>query len=85
MNTESDHPAPKTVAQEEFLRVFLASEREIYRYVAALVPPANLGESVVGELSLVVCLRYRRGLPAGREGSGQRSHGATVSPRGIYP
>ena len=45
MNTESDHPASKTVAQQEFLRVFLANEREIFRYVAALVPPTSLEDA----------------------------------------
>jgi hypothetical protein len=42
MNTESDHPAPKTAAQEAFLRVFLANEREIFRYVAALASDVEL-------------------------------------------
>ena len=31
MNTNSDHPASKKAAQEEFLRDFLANERKIFQ------------------------------------------------------
>jgi RNA polymerase sigma-70 factor (ECF subfamily) len=54
MNTESDHPASKTGAQEEFLKVFLANEREIFRYVAALVPPRADAQEIVQQTVVVL-------------------------------
>ena len=35
MNENPSQPASKSATQQEFLRVFLANEREIVRYVAA--------------------------------------------------
>ena len=58
MNTESDHPASKSAAQEEFLRVFLASEREIYRYVAALVPPTADAQAIVQQTAVVLWEKF---------------------------
>lgn len=43
MNENPEQPASKPASQQEFLRVFLANEREILRYVVALVP--NLGDA----------------------------------------
>ena len=60
MNTESDHPAPKSAAQEEFLRVFLANEREIFRYVAALVPPTADAQEIVQQTAVVLWEKFDR-------------------------
>ena len=43
MNQNPDQTASNPADQQEFLRVFLANEREILRYVVALVP--NLGDA----------------------------------------
>ena len=43
MNENTEQPRPNPANQQEFLRVFLANEREILRYVVALVP--NLGDA----------------------------------------
>ena len=58
MNTESDHPASKSAAQEEFLRVFLANEREIFRYVAALVPPTADAQEIVQQTAVVLWEKF---------------------------
>ena len=47
------------------------------------VMPKSEAEPVAGGHCFVVCLRRGKGLPAGREGRGQRNHGAKVSRRGI--
>ena len=58
MNTESDHPASKTAAQQEFLRVFLANEREIFRYVAVLVPPTADAQEIVQQTAVVLWEKF---------------------------
>ena len=58
MNTKSEQTASKTAAQEEFLRVFLASEREIYRYVAALVPPTADAQEIVQQTAVVLWEKF---------------------------
>ena len=58
MDAKSDHPASKTAAQEEFLRVFLASEREIFRYVAALVPPTADAQEIVQQTAVVLWEKF---------------------------
>ncbi|RYD28714.1 MAG: RNA polymerase subunit sigma, partial [Verrucomicrobiaceae bacterium] len=40
-------------SQEQFLSLFLRSEREIFRYVAALVPFVSDAEDIVQETALV--------------------------------
>ena len=58
MNAESDHPASKSAAQQEFLRVFLANEREIFRYVAALVPPTADAQEIVQQTAVVLWEKF---------------------------
>jgi len=58
MDTESDHPAAKSAAQQDFLRVFLANEREIFRYVAALVPPIADAQAIVQETAVVLWEKF---------------------------
>ncbi len=58
MNTESDHSASKSTAQQEFLRVFLANEREIFRYVAALVPPTADAQEIVQQTAVVLWEKF---------------------------
>ena len=58
MNTKPDHPNSKTAAQQEFLRVFLANEREIFRYVAALVPPLADAQEIVQQTAVVLWEKF---------------------------
>ena len=58
MNTEPDYPASKSGTQQEFLRVFLANEREIYRYVAALVPPTADAQEIVQQTAVVLWEKF---------------------------
>ena len=58
MNTESDHSASKTTAQQEFLRVFLSNEREIFRYVIALVPPTADAQEIVQQTAVVLWEKF---------------------------
>ena len=58
MNAKSDHPASKSAAQHEFLRVFLANEREIYRYVAALVPPTADAQEIVQQTAVALWEKF---------------------------
>ena len=41
------HSEDKNAAQQRFLSLFLRSEREIFRYVAALVPNVATAEDIV--------------------------------------
>ncbi len=52
MNTESDHQASKKTDQQEFLKVFLSNEREILRYVIALVPPTADAQEIVQQTAV---------------------------------
>ncbi len=58
MNTESDHSTSKPAAQQEFLRVFLANEREIFRYVTALVPPTADAQEIVQQTAVVLWEKF---------------------------
>jgi RNA polymerase sigma-70 factor (ECF subfamily) len=58
MNTESDHPVRTPAAQQDFLRVFLANEREIIRYVAALVPAIADAEEIVQQTAVVMWEKF---------------------------
>lgn len=58
MNTESDHRASKTTAQQEFLKVFLVNEREIFRYIVALVPPTADAEEIVQQTAVVLWEKF---------------------------
>jgi RNA polymerase sigma-70 factor (ECF subfamily) len=55
---ESDHPTSKSAAQQEFLKVFLANEREVYRYVAALVPHFGDAQEIVQQTAVVLWEKF---------------------------
>ena len=58
MNTKPEQTASKSAAQQEFLRVFLANEREIFRYVAALVPPTADAQEIVQQTAVVLWEKF---------------------------
>ena len=58
MNTESEKIAAKASTQEEFLRVFLANEREIYRYVGVLVPPTADAQEIVQQTAIALWEKF---------------------------
>lgn len=58
VNMESDGPASKSAAQERFLKVFLANEREIYRYVAALVPHVGDAQEIVQQTAVLLWEKF---------------------------
>ena len=58
MNAKSDQSASKSGTQQEFLRVFLANEREIFRYVAALVPPTADAQEIVQQTAVVLWEKF---------------------------
>lgn len=58
MNANSDQSASKSGTQQEFLRVFLANEREIFRYVAALVPPTADAQEIVQQTAVVLWEKF---------------------------
>ena len=45
-------------AQEQFLRLFLSSERELYRYVGALVPNLGDAEEIVQQTAVVLWSKF---------------------------
>lgn len=53
--SRSDNPS---AAQQQFLSLFLRSEREIYRYVAALVPNVADAEDIVQQTALALWERF---------------------------
>src|SRR5215213_3324865 len=60
------HLEDKSDAQQRFLSLFLRSEREIFRYVAALVPNVADAEDIVQQTALVLWEKfaaYDPGLP----------------------
>jgi RNA polymerase sigma-70 factor (ECF subfamily) len=48
----------QTVAQQRFLSLFLRSEREIFRYVAALVPNVTDAEDIVQQTAIALWERF---------------------------
>lgn len=58
MDTESYHSASKSAAQREFLKVFLVNEREIFRYIVALVPPTADAEEIVQQTAVVLWEKF---------------------------
>ena len=58
MNKESDHSFSQSTAKQEFLRVFLATEREIFRYVVSLVPPTADAEEIVQQTAVVLWEKF---------------------------
>src|SRR5512147_908276 len=48
----------KSAAQQRFLSLFLRSEREIFRYVAALVPSVADAEDIVQQTALALWEKF---------------------------
>lgn len=58
MNENSDQPASKHASQQDFLRVFLANEREILRYVCVLVPSVTDAQEIVQQTAVVLWEKF---------------------------
>ena len=58
MNENPDQPASKSASQQDFLRVFLANEREILRYVVALVPNLADAQEIVQQTAVVLWEKF---------------------------
>ncbi len=66
MNENPKQSSRKPASQQEFLSVFLANEREIYRYVAALVPTRGDAQEIVQQTAVALWEKfddYDRSLP----------------------
>ena len=65
MSTGSQRPPEDPgVAQQRFLSLFLRSEREVFRYVAALVPNVADAEDIVQQTALALWEKFDRYDPA---------------------
>src|SRR5512140_2054963 len=59
MSSDAKRPSEDTsVAQQRFLSLFLRSEREIFRYVAALVPSVTDAEDIVQQTALALWEKF---------------------------
>jgi RNA polymerase sigma-70 factor (ECF subfamily) len=58
MNKESDHSFSESTANQGFLRVFLANEQEIFRYVIAIVPPTADAQEIVQQTAVVLWEKF---------------------------
>ena len=59
MSTDRDrHAEDQTAAQQRFLSLFLRSEREVFRYVAALVPNVPDAEDIVQQTALALWEKF---------------------------
>lgn len=59
MNAEPEgQPDNSTADQQRFLSLFLRSEREVFRYVAALVPNVTDAEDIVQQTALVLWEKF---------------------------
>jgi RNA polymerase sigma-70 factor (ECF subfamily) len=58
MNKYADQPHSNPADQQEFLRVFLANEREILRYVVALVPNLADAQEIVQQTAVVLWEKF---------------------------
>src|SRR3954467_13981646 len=57
-------PEDQSAAQQRFLSLFLRSEREIFRYVASLVPNVADAEDIVQQTALVLWEKFSAYDPA---------------------
>ena len=55
---DADVPFRKTLSQEDFLRLFLASERDVRRYVGSLVPNVGDVEEIVQQTAVVLWEKF---------------------------
>ena len=51
---DDSRPSRRTLSQQEFLRLFLASERDVRRYVGSLVPNVGDVEEIVQQTAVVL-------------------------------
>ena len=58
MKTDRNHRDPESPKQAQFLRLFLSSERELFRYVAALVPSAGDAQEIVQQVAVVLWEKF---------------------------
>ncbi|QDT44642.1 RNA polymerase sigma factor [Gimesia alba] len=58
MNELPPQPASEPADQQEFLRVFLANEREIQRYVAALIPARADAQEIVQQTAILLWEKF---------------------------
>ena len=58
MNGKPEPSASNAAAQHEFLTVFLANEREIFRYAAALVPTIGDAQEIVQQTAVVLWEKF---------------------------
>ena len=59
MSSESTHQfEEKNAAQQRFLSLFLRSEREVFRYVAALVPNLTDAEDIVQQTAIALWEKF---------------------------
>jgi RNA polymerase sigma-70 factor (ECF subfamily) len=59
MSADSSRPSgTRSAAQQRFLSLFLRSEREIYRYVAALVPNVADAEDIVQQTAIALWEKF---------------------------
>ncbi len=58
MSTDRDDLRSGDDAQAQFLRLFLSSERELFRYVAALVPNITDAEEIVQQTAVVLLTKF---------------------------
>src|SRR5512140_1095383 len=59
MSSDAKRPSEDTsVAQQRFLSLFLRSEREIFRYVAALVPNMTDAEDIVQQTAIALWEKF---------------------------
>ena len=54
MTTQQNQPDSAQGDRARFLRLFLSSERELFRYVAALVPNVGDAQEIVQQTALVL-------------------------------
>lgn len=58
MENDAEMPMRKPASQQEFLRVFLANEREILRYVVALAPNLSDAQEIVQQTAVVLWEKF---------------------------
>ena len=58
MSTDSPRFEGRSASQQQFLSLFLRSEREIYRYVAALVPNVTDAEDIVQQTAIALWEKF---------------------------
>src|ERR1051325_7550913 len=54
----NQRPESKNTAQQQFLSLFLRSEREIFRYVAVLVPNVSEAEDIVQQTAIALWEKF---------------------------